>query len=345
MSGLLAGDVGGLAAGCLVAWVLGALVRLAACPPPRAVRAGSRLITPRRCRRGRTSPLHVARSAWLECLLPAGVLLALAVGVALDAAHVPAATIAGACCGVWLARRHGPFARPRLIAAVGCTLGAAVVAGGFALELLGRRDGMFDRGALYGTVLVGSWMFAASASAWFLDFAARDDTHARRRPARYAVTPSAFASAFDDRITYGLAMTLCVALAFGFVAADASAQFRFGALVAACGLASALGVRMMTGARFRTISSDRTPIIGSRAVVARADTISFGRAGLVGIPDELLVAACADGMFDVACLFPLGAGDTGRDALRYGDAVLPAVRRRQRGRYGSAGRQGGTGAH
>lgn len=333
MPELTAGDIGWLGAGWLFAWMLGALVRLAA----RRARDNGRGAKPRCGRRSRTPPMRTAHRGGRLALAPgllAAVPLALMLFGATGATHAVILTAAGALCGAWLARRWDQPAPPRFVAAAGCALGAAVVAGGFALHLLMPCHGVLERGALYVAVSLGAWALAASASVCVVDFRRGDGDRghrARRRPARFAATRSAF----DDRITYGLALTLCAALAYGFVAAGTTAQFRLAALIAACGLACALGVRMMTGARLA--AANRVPAAGWRAVVARAGAGSLTHANLVGIPDELLVAACGGETFDAACLLPFGIDDNGRDGSRY-DAWLPAMPRRRRGRYGNAGR-------
>ena len=321
MPELTAGDIGWLGAGWVFAWVLGALARLAA--------GGARGAKPRCSRRPATPPMRaVPRRGRLAFALLPVVPLALLLSGANDVSHAVVVTAAGALCGAWLARRWGGQASPRFVAAVGCMLGAAAVAGGFALYLLMGCDGVLERGALYVAVSVGAWALAASASAGFVDFTrgrSEGDHRARRRPARFAAAQSAF----DDRLAYGPALALCAALACGFAAAGTSAQFRLAALIAACGLASALGVRMMADARFAATSRARAT--GWRAVVARACGGSFARTGLAGIPDELLVVACGGETFDAASLIPVGADyGTARDGSRHG-----AGSRRRRGRFGA----------
>jgi hypothetical protein len=251
------------------------------------------------------------------------------VGGANDVSHAVVVSAAGALCGAWLARRWGGRVSPRFVAAVGCVLGAAAVTGGFAFYLLMGCHGVLERGALCVAVSVGAWALAASASAGFGDFTrgrSNSDHRARRRPARLA----AVQSPFGDRLAYGLALALCAALACGFATADTSAQFRLAALIAACGLAGALGVRMIVDARFAATS--RAPASGWRAVVARAGNGSFTCASLAGIPDELLVAACGGETFDAACLIPRDADHgNARDGSRH-----DAGSRRRRGRYGTA---------
>lgn len=252
-------------------------------------------------------------------LLPA-LLLALLVSGAGQPAHAIAMTAVGALGGSWLVGRFGQRVQPRFVAATGCVLGFTAVAGGFAAHLLMPRHGVFERGVLYVAVSLGAWMFAASASAWFFGF-----THDSKRPRHRTARP-----AFDDRIAYGAALTLCAALACGFVAPGASAQLRPAALIASCALASALGVRMMIDARLAA-SRSRLSAVGARALVARPAPIS-----LLGIPDELLVAACGGETFDAACLFPPGVDDGAHDG-----AWLPAWRRRRRGRYCASRQDGG----
>jgi hypothetical protein len=340
MPKLLAGDIGWLGAGWLFAWMLGALVRLAV--RPASDRATSRC---------RSRPVHTAtptpiptrpslRSRLALASLPA-VLLAQILAGAADVAHAAAATAAGTLAGAWLARRYGLPVGPRFVATAGCAFGAAAVAGGFAFDLLMPRQGVLERGALYVAVSLGAWVLAASASAWFVEFT-RGAGRARRRPREM---PFARASAaFDDRLAYGLALTLCVALACGFVAAETSAQFRLSALVAACGLMSALGVRMMTGARFaapRRAFADAAPTV---TVAARADAGFFASATLSKIPEASLVAACSGETFDAACLLAPDAAAGGRDGLHAG-APPPAMRRRRRGRYGHTAQQGSGRLH
>jgi hypothetical protein len=328
MPELLAGDIGWLGAGGLFAWVLGALLRLAAIAAAPSVHAESDAKS--RCSRNEPPlRLRAARRGRLALviLLP-GVPLALAVAGAAHAAHAIAATLAGATCGVWLGRRYGRPARPRLIAGAGCAVGAAAVAGGFALHLLMPRHDMLARGALYLAVSLGAWMLAAAVSAWFVDVTREESARGRRCVATAK-------SALDDFITYGLTLVLCAALAYGFVVAQRSAQFRLAALIAACGLAAALGVRMMTGAHFAAIK--RPSGAEWRTLIARADTNPLARAGLAGIPDELLVAACGSEMFDASCLALPGADGNAREySYARHRAPVPAMRRRQRGRYGAS---------
>jgi hypothetical protein len=332
MPELLAGDIGWLGAGWLFAWVFGTLARLAAGEVPRAARfrsAESRA-KPRCRRRLSTPPVRAARSGMLAlALLP---LIAAGAAGSLHAV-VPAA--AGAVCGAWLARRYGRIVRPRFVSMAGCALGAATVAGGFAAHLLMPRLAVLERGALFVAVSLGAWMLAASVSVWFAEFAHHDGgTPARRRQALLA---TAAQSAFDDRITYGLALTLCAALAYGFMAADTSAPLRLAALVAASGLTAVLGVRTMVTGR-----PSRAPVAAPHpcAVAARTEAGSPARLNLVSIPDEWLVAACGGETFDAACLFPFGAAGGARDGSHY--SALP---RRQRGRYGHAARAGERRAH
>lgn len=333
MPGLLAGDIGWLGAAGLFAWVLGALLRLAATAAPPSARAG--VNTKPRCGRSeQPQRLRAARRGRLALLvlLPA-LPLALALAGAAHAAHAIAVALAGASCGVWLGRRYGPPARPRLVASAGCALGAAAVAGGFVLHLSMPRHGMLDRGALYLAVSLGAWMLAAAASAWFVGATREESERGPRCVARVATARSAL----DDWIAYGLTLVLCAALAYGFVVAHRSAQFRLAALIAACGLAAALGARMMmTGARFAGIK--RPPGSGLGTLIVRADANPFARAGLAGIPDELLVAACGSETFDASCLAPLAAhGDARESSHARHRAAVPAMPRRQRGRYGARG--------
>ncbi|HTH61880.1 MAG TPA: hypothetical protein VL689_17210 [Paraburkholderia sp.] len=329
----LAGDIGGLGAGWLFAWMLGALARLAASGAARA--RGHAL--PRCGRRAATRPARSARGgrSIALALLTALMVASIAAGT-LESVQVVLATFAGAVCGSWFASRLRRPVAPRFVAAAGCALGAAAVAGGFAAHLLVPREDIVERGALYLAASLGAWMLAASASAWFVERARDDGSRVHRRLSSPPMLPAQ--SAFGDPLAYGLAVTLCVALAGGFMAADTSAGFKLAALVASCALASALGVRMMLGARVAAA--------GLRAVVARADADPFGRIGLVGIPDEWLVAACGGETFDATCLPGFGAagGGVAREDSRDG-AAFAALRRRDRGRYGSARRSGGRRAH
>jgi len=329
MPELLAGDIGWLVGGGLFAWELGALGRLAvcaACPGGAAKpRCGRRT---RGGGRGRMAAAGQAKRgglvalAWL-LIAP----LALVVAGTVHGMHAVSTIAAGALFGAWLARRRIHPLRSRLVATAGCAIGAAAVAGGFALHLLTPRAGMPERGALYVAVSLGAWMLAASASAWFIDLT-HEGLRARRRTARFA----SVASTVDDWTTCGFAVALCIALAYGFVAADTSAPCRLAALIAASGLASALGVRMMTGAR-TAAASRRPPAAGWRAPVARADAPPVPRVSLAGIPDELLVAACGGETFDAACLLPFARDDFAHAATAAYGGGASSLPRRQRGRY------------
>ena len=329
MPKLLAGDIGWLCAGWVVAWMLGALVRLAAHASPRTTARA------KPCRRRSKKTPRLCKGGRLMLALLSASPLALMVAGAADVAHALASALVGVLGGAWLARRYGFAVPPRFVAAAGGALGLAAVTGGFALDLLMPRDGALARAALYVGVSFGAWMLAASASAWLTGFT--------RGPARARFTAPATATAasplLDDRIVYGLALTLCAALACGFVADETSAHFRLLSLVAACGLASALGVRMMTGVR-NAAPRRALDAGGARAVVARADAGSFARISLAGISDEHLVAACAGETFDDACLVPFDAGSAAR-----GGAPLAAVPRRHRSRYGGTTQPTGGRAH
>lgn len=337
MPKLLAGDIGWLGAGWLFASMVGALVRI-------AVQAAARRASTRcRLRPMRPSLTRVAaRGGRLAVAALLALLLALIVADAADVAHA-AATLAGAVCGAWLVRRRRAVAGPgpRVVATIGCVLGAAAVAGGFALDLLRPQHGVLPRGALYVAVALGAWVFAASASAWFIRVAGGPaGTRRPRRPVRCARA----CAAFDDWLAYALALTLCVVLACGFVAAGASAQLHLSALVAACGLTSALGVRTMNGVRFPAPTRGALATAG-RAVVARADAGQFARATLVRVPEACVVAACSGETFDAACLLAPGDAAARRDGLRTGAPPPPAMRRRRRGRYGHAARAGRARVH
>jgi len=216
------------------------------------------------------------RARWAAFALLFGVPLALATA---GQVHAAAVVLAGASVGAWFARRFS-HANPKVVVAIGIAAGAAAVVAGFAIHLSTPRDAMPERGVLFMAVSAGAWMLAASASAWFVS--------ARGRLA-------ARSSAVDDRISYGLTLALCAALAYGFIAADGSEQFRVTALIAACGLASALGVRMMTGAP-HTVAAP---------------------ASLWRIPEERLVAACVGEIFDAACI-ETGAGSARHRLYRRG---------------------------
>jgi len=344
MPELWAGDIGWLGAGWAFAWMLGALIRLADGAPSRA--APDTRGPKSRCG-GRPRASHTASQTrpprdggrFALALLPA-MPLALIGATTTGAAHAIAVAAAGVLCGAWLARRYRRPARPQLIAVAGCVAGAAVVAGGFAAHLLRPQHGVLERGALDVAVSLGAWMLAASACAAFVEFTReRRGKRARRHTAHLAAAQPAF----GERTVHGLAITLCVALAYGFAAAGASAQFRLAALIASCGLAAALGVRVMAGGFAATRAA---PVARWRAVGVRpGHDRSDARVDLLGIPDELLVAACGGETFDAACLFPPGAdGHNGRGGPR-DEVPAPTLPRRQRDRYGSAGRYGGGRAH
>ncbi|TDV34462.1 hypothetical protein C7405_108193 [Paraburkholderia caballeronis] len=329
MPELLAGDIGWLGGALLFAWLLGALAQLATAVAPRAPR-DVRGPKPR-CGHRRDAARRQAVRTRVTCvamLLAAPLILSEA--GASHFAHAAASTGAGALCGAWLARRPRPARVHGLpVSITGCVAGSAVLAGGLAVQLSFPPAGVLERGALYLAVSFGAFVLAAAASLRFVGID-RDRRHGAYRRATRAT--------FDERITYGLALTLGVALAYGFVTAEASPQFRFAALIAAAGLAAAVGVRWIAGphagAALRSL-----PAAGLRSGTPRPDGVSWVRPGLAGIPEELLVAACGGETFDAACLLPVAAHGPGRFDAHH--AGVPALPRRRRSRYGGTARHDG----